>query len=117
VDAFFPGISQKHHIIREPEQHGPEFGMNVIFSFELRLETVGHGLFLRFFLPVFKENLMEVLLKLGFINFLVVAVMMVLVWMAGLRMMERTITRRRPEYEDYIRRTSAFIPWFSKKGS
>ena len=34
---------------------------------------------------------------------------------SGVRMLERTITKRRPEYEAYIRNTSAFIPWFTKK--
>jgi steroid 5-alpha reductase family enzyme len=29
---------------------------------------------------------------------------------SGVAMLERTIARRRPEYENYIRRTSAFIP-------
>jgi len=29
---------------------------------------------------------------------------------SGVSLLERTITRRRPEYESYKRRTSAFIP-------
>jgi steroid 5-alpha reductase family enzyme len=34
---------------------------------------------------------------------------------SGVRMLERTINKRRPEYEAYSRNTSAFIPWFNKK--
>jgi len=30
---------------------------------------------------------------------------------SGVAMLERTITKRRPEYADYIARTSAFVPW------
>lgn len=30
---------------------------------------------------------------------------------SGVLLMEKTIKKRRPEYEDYIRRTSAFVPW------
>jgi steroid 5-alpha reductase family enzyme len=33
---------------------------------------------------------------------------------SGVAMLERDISKRRPEYEAYIRRTSAFIPWFPK---
>lgn len=35
---------------------------------------------------------------------------------SGVAMLERDISERRPEYRDYIMRTSAFIPWFRKKG-
>jgi len=34
---------------------------------------------------------------------------------SGVVMLERDIGKRRPEYQDYIRRTSAFIPWFRQK--
>jgi len=34
-----------------------------------------------------------------------------LVYFSGVMHLERTITHRRPEYADYIQRTSAFIPW------
>jgi steroid 5-alpha reductase family enzyme len=33
---------------------------------------------------------------------------------SGVAMLERTIVKRRPEYADYIARTSAFVPWFPK---
>jgi len=35
---------------------------------------------------------------------------------SGVAMLERDISDRRPEYRDYIIRTSAFIPWIRKKG-
>ena len=34
---------------------------------------------------------------------------------SGVVMLEKTIQTRRPKYQDYIRRTSAFIPWFPKQ--
>jgi steroid 5-alpha reductase family enzyme len=34
---------------------------------------------------------------------------------SGVALLERTITKRRPEYADYIDSTSAFIPWFPKR--
>ena len=34
---------------------------------------------------------------------------------SGVSMLERTIQSRRPKYQDYIERTSAFIPWFPKQ--
>jgi len=33
---------------------------------------------------------------------------------SGVRLLEKTIQERRPEYASYIRNTSAFIPWFPK---
>jgi steroid 5-alpha reductase family enzyme len=30
---------------------------------------------------------------------------------SGVTLLEKTIVHRRPEYESYIRRTSAFVPW------
>ena len=39
----------------------------------------------------------------------------VLLKMTGIPLMERTIVDKRPGYRDYIRRTSAFIPWFPRK--
>ena len=35
---------------------------------------------------------------------------------SGVTLLERTIVETRPEYRDYQERTSAFIPWFPKKG-
>jgi steroid 5-alpha reductase family enzyme len=40
-----------------------------------------------------------------------------LVRVSGVALLERTITQRRPEYADYIQRTSAFFPWFPKRNS
>lgn len=34
---------------------------------------------------------------------------------SGVTLLEKNITKRRPDYADYIRRTSAFFPWFPKK--
>ena len=36
---------------------------------------------------------------------------------SGVAMLEKTITNRRPEYADYIRRTNAFFPGAPKKAS
>ena len=38
-----------------------------------------------------------------------------LVRVSGVALLERDISERRPEYQAYIRRTSAFVPWFPKK--
>lgn len=35
---------------------------------------------------------------------------------SGVALLERTITRRRPEYEEYVRRTSAFVPLPPRRG-
>jgi steroid 5-alpha reductase family enzyme len=35
----------------------------------------------------------------------------VLVWMTGVALTEETILRTRPAYRDYMKKTSAFIPW------
>ena len=34
---------------------------------------------------------------------------------SGVALIEKTISERRPAYADYIRRTSAFLPWFPKE--
>lgn len=34
---------------------------------------------------------------------------------SGVTMLERTLKVSKPEYQDYIKKTSAFIPWFPKK--
>lgn len=36
---------------------------------------------------------------------------------SGVTLLERTLTETRPEYRDYIRRTSTFIPWFPKRST
>ena len=38
-----------------------------------------------------------------------------LVRVSGVGMLERTIVDRRPDYGDYMRTTSAFIPWFPRR--
>ena len=35
---------------------------------------------------------------------------------SGVTLLERTIAERRPDYREYKERTSAFIPWFPKRG-
>lgn len=39
----------------------------------------------------------------------------ILVKWSGAALLERRLKRSRPDYEDYIRRTSGFLPWFPKK--
>jgi steroid 5-alpha reductase family enzyme len=39
---------------------------------------------------------------------------LLLVRVSGVGMIERTIVERRPDYADYMRTTSAFIPWFPR---
>jgi steroid 5-alpha reductase family enzyme len=34
---------------------------------------------------------------------------------SGVALLEKTLKSSRPGYADYVRRTSAFIPWFPKK--
>jgi steroid 5-alpha reductase family enzyme len=38
-----------------------------------------------------------------------------LVRVSGVAMLERTLSKDKPAYADYIRRTNAFLPWFPKK--
>lgn len=45
-----------------------------------------------------------------------IVITFLLLKVSGVVMLERTITKRRPAYADYIDRTNAFIPWFPKKG-
>lgn len=40
----------------------------------------------------------------------------VLLKMTGVALMEKAIVNTRPGYREYIRTTSAFVPWFPKKG-
>jgi steroid 5-alpha reductase family enzyme len=44
-----------------------------------------------------------------------VVITVVLLKMTGIALMEKSIADKRPEYTEYIKRTSAFIPWFPKK--
>jgi steroid 5-alpha reductase family enzyme len=34
---------------------------------------------------------------------------------SGVALLEKTLKVTKPEYKDYIEKTSAFIPWFPKK--
>jgi len=34
---------------------------------------------------------------------------------SGVALLEKTIATRRPEYREYVERTSAFVPWFPKR--
>ncbi len=40
---------------------------------------------------------------------------LLIIKVSGVAMLERTLKHTKPGYEDYVRRTSAFIPWFPKK--
>jgi steroid 5-alpha reductase family enzyme len=31
---------------------------------------------------------------------------------SGVALLEKTLTKTKPDYQDYARRTSAFFPWF-----
>lgn len=44
-----------------------------------------------------------------------IVITVVLLKMTGIPLTEKMIVNTRPGYRDYIRRTSAFIPWFPKK--
>ena len=35
--------------------------------------------------------------------------------MSGVALLEKSLTEQKPQYKEYIKRTSAFIPWFPKK--
>jgi steroid 5-alpha reductase family enzyme len=37
-----------------------------------------------------------------------------LVKVSGVALLERSLSERRPGYADYVRRTSAFVPWFPR---
>ena len=44
-----------------------------------------------------------------------IVITLLLLKVSGVALLERDISERRPEYQAYIRRTHAFIPWFPKK--
>jgi len=44
------------------------------------------------------------------------AITFLLVRVSGVRMLERGLRARRPGYEEYVHRTSAFLPWPPKRG-
>ena len=39
---------------------------------------------------------------------------LLLLKISGVSLLEKTLTKSKPGYENYIRRTNAFIPWFPK---
>lgn len=45
-----------------------------------------------------------------------VVITVLLLRVSGVALMEKTIGTRRPEYAAYIARTSAFVPWWPRKG-
>jgi len=40
---------------------------------------------------------------------------LLIIKVSGVALLEKTIKDRKPEYAEYIRKTSSFIPWFPKK--
>jgi steroid 5-alpha reductase family enzyme len=36
---------------------------------------------------------------------------------SGVALLERSLAERRPGYAEYVRRTSAFVPWFPRDGT
>jgi steroid 5-alpha reductase family enzyme len=44
-----------------------------------------------------------------------ITITFLLLKVSGVVLLEKTIVKRRPKYEDYIKGTSAFIPWFPKR--
>lgn len=47
------------------------------------------------------------LLSAALMNFLLLKI-------SGVSLLEQTLTKTKPEYEDYIKRTPAFFPWWTK---
>jgi len=46
-----------------------------------------------------------------------VVMTLLIIMISGVALLEKTLKSDKPEYADYIRRTSSFIPWFPKKKS
>lgn len=40
---------------------------------------------------------------------------LLIIKVSGVALLEKTLKNRKPEYDEYIRKTSPFIPWFPKK--
>ena len=40
---------------------------------------------------------------------------LLIIKVSGVVLLEKSLNESKPEYQDYIQRTSAFIPWFPKK--
>lgn len=52
----------------------------------------------------------------GYVAFLSSLLMtFLLVRVSGVTLLEKSLKYKKPEYRDYIRKTSAFLPWFPKK--
>jgi steroid 5-alpha reductase family enzyme len=34
---------------------------------------------------------------------------------SGVALLEKSLKEQKPQYEEYIKKTSAFLPWFPKK--
>ncbi len=52
----------------------------------------------------------------GYVTFLSSLLMtFLLVRVSGVTLLEKTLKDKKPEYIDYMRKTSAFLPWFPKK--
>lgn len=47
----------------------------------------------------------------------VVLMIFLLLRVSGVALLEKTIVKRRPEYQDYIETTPAFFPWFPEKSA
>ena len=44
-----------------------------------------------------------------------IIMILLIIKVSGVAMLERTLKDTKPQYKEYIRKTSAFIPWFPKK--
>jgi steroid 5-alpha reductase family enzyme len=44
-----------------------------------------------------------------------IAMTVLLLKISGVALLEKTLTKTKPQYEAYVRRTNAFLPWFPKK--
>jgi len=40
---------------------------------------------------------------------------LMIIKVSGVALLEKTLTNKKPGYQEYVRKTSAFIPWFPKK--
>jgi steroid 5-alpha reductase family enzyme len=40
---------------------------------------------------------------------------LLIIKVSGVALLERSLKDTKPEYRDYIEKTSAFLPWFPKK--
>jgi steroid 5-alpha reductase family enzyme len=43
-----------------------------------------------------------------------VVMTLLLMKVSGVALLEKTLVKTKPEYQDYVRRTSAFVPWFPR---